>query len=234
MGGTTGETNGSLAENKAANVQTSKGVNIGELLWVKLNETSWWPAQIVDENLVSSVNKPSSKGSSSDLLVRLYGSYIYKYVDIHTSSAEFKTMIIKNNFNYHDIVKKSIEQDLPSLRSSKSRKRQQSKSKGKVVTDASQNGSDKSPVSSKKRKQEKPKTAGSHSQTPEIKTKNSKPTLDRVHHDTDPSSPNTATRRPQELSARRVKVMQSLGLVAPLGSPFPRNQVVPANPTVLN
>ncbi|MFS7949175.1 putative PWWP domain-containing protein [Helianthus anomalus] len=50
MGGTTGETNGSLAENKAeketANVQTSKGVNIGELLWVKLNETSWWPAQV--------------------------------------------------------------------------------------------------------------------------------------------------------------------------------------------
>ncbi|MFS7949173.1 hypothetical protein Hanom_Chr06g00568441 [Helianthus anomalus] len=79
-----------------------------------------------------------------------------------------------------------------------------------------------------------PRKKRKQTQTPEIKTKNSKPTLDRVHHDTDPSSPNTATRRPQELSARRVKVMQSLGLVAPLGSPFPRNQVVPANPTVLN
>ncbi|MFS7949164.1 hypothetical protein Hanom_Chr06g00568351 [Helianthus anomalus] len=65
-----------------------------------------------------------------ELIVPLYDCFYSKYVDIHTSSAEFKTMIIKNNFNYHDIVKKSIEQDLPSLRSSKSRKRQQSKSKG--------------------------------------------------------------------------------------------------------
>ncbi|KAI7744489.1 hypothetical protein M8C21_010393, partial [Ambrosia artemisiifolia] len=226
MGGLTGETNGSLVENKAeketVNVQTSKD-NIGELLWVKLNEASWWPAQIVDENLVSSVNKPS-KGLSSDVLVR-------KYVDIHSSSAEFKTMIIKNNFNYHEIVKKSLEQDLPSLSSSKSRKRQQSKSKGKVVAEASQNGSsNKSPVSSKKRKQEKTKTAESHSQTPEIKSKNPKPTPELVHHDTDPSTANTATRRPEELSARRVKVMQSLGLVAPSGSPFPRNLGILANP----
>ncbi|KAI3776658.1 hypothetical protein L1987_46445 [Smallanthus sonchifolius] len=199
---------------------------------MELNEASWWPAQVVDESLVSSANKPSSKSLSSDVLVRLYGSYVYKYVDIHTSNAEFKSILIKNNFNYHDILKKSLEQDLPSLSSSKSRKRLPSKSKGKVVTEASQNGSsDKSQakVSSKKRKQENPKTAESHSQAPEIKTKIPKPTLD-----TETSTPNTATRRPQELSARRVKVMQSLGLVAPSGSPFPRNQVISANPTVLN
>ncbi|KAI3761746.1 hypothetical protein L1987_52168 [Smallanthus sonchifolius] len=192
---------------------------------MELNEASWWPAQVVNERLVSAANKPSSKGLSSDVLVRLYGSYVYKYVDIHTSNAGFKSILIKNNFNYHDILKKSLEQDLPSLSSSKSRKRQPSKSKGKVVTEASQNGSsDKSQakVSSKKRKQENPKTAEFHSQT-----------LDQVHHDTQPSTPNAATRKPQELSARRVKVMQSLGLVAPSGSPFPRNQVISANPTVL-
>ncbi|KAK1441440.1 hypothetical protein QVD17_07329 [Tagetes erecta] len=238
MGGLTGETNGSLVENKGGkettNVQPSKEGNFGELLWVKLHEHSWWPAQIVDENLVCSANIPSSKGSSTDVLVRLYGSYIYKYVDIPSSSTEFKSVLLKNNFNYHDILKRCLEQDLASLSSSKSRKRQQSKSKGKVMTEASQNGSsDKSPVSSKKRKQEKPKTADNHPQTPDIRTKNPKPTLDRVHHNTEPCTPNTSTRQPQELSARRVKVMQSLGLVAPSGSPFPRSQVVSANPTVL-
>ncbi|XP_076922305.1 uncharacterized protein LOC143584037 isoform X2 [Bidens hawaiensis] len=219
MGGLTGE------ENKAGK---EINVQVGELLWVKLNQSSWWPAQIVDENLVSAANKPTSKASSSEVLVRLYGSYVYKYADIRSLSAEFKSMLMKNHFNYHDILKKSLEKDLPSSNSSKSRKRQQSKSKAKVVNGSS----DKAQVSSKKRKQEKPNPAESHSQTPE--TKNLKPTLDRVHHGSEPSSPNTATKRPEELSARRVKVMQSLGLVAPPGSPFPHNQVGPANPTVLN
>ncbi|KAK9070295.1 hypothetical protein SSX86_010695 [Deinandra increscens subsp. villosa] len=241
MGGLTGETNGSLVENKAGketkNVQPSKDVDYGELLWVKLHEDSWWPAQIVDENLVSSANKPSSKNLSSDVLVRLYGCYIYKYVDIHEFDAELKCILKKNNFNYHDILKKSLEKDLPSLSSSKSRKRQQAKSKGKVTSEASQNGSpDKSQtqVSSKKKKQEKPKTTESHSQTPETKTKSPKPTLDQAHHDPEPSNPNTSTKRSQELSGRRVKVMQSLGLVAPSGSPYPRNQVISANSTALN
>ncbi|KAM0039332.1 putative PWWP domain-containing protein [Helianthus debilis subsp. tardiflorus] len=130
MEGLTGKTHGSRVENRAeketVNVKTRK--NIGDLIWVKLNEASWWPAQIADENMVSSANKPSRKGLNSDVLARLYGSYIYKYVDIYRSSAEFKSMLIKNNFSYHDILKKSLEQDLPRLSSSKSRKRQQSTS----------------------------------------------------------------------------------------------------------
>ncbi|XP_021998578.1 histone-lysine N-methyltransferase NSD3 [Helianthus annuus] len=130
--GLTGKTSGSRVENRVeketVNVQTRRKVNVGDLIWVKLSEASWWPAQIADENLVSSANKPSRKGLNSVILARLYGSYIYKYVDIYRSSAEFKSMLIKNNFSYYDILKKSLEQDLPRLSSSKSTKRQQSKS----------------------------------------------------------------------------------------------------------
>ncbi|MFS7949176.1 putative PWWP domain-containing protein [Helianthus anomalus] len=128
MEGLTCKTNGSRVESRAeketVNVQTRRKVNVGDLIWVKLNEASWWPAQIADENLVSSANKPSRKGLNNVVLARLYGSYIYKYVDIYRSSAEFKSMLIKNNFSYHDILKKSLEQDLPRLSS----RRQQSKS----------------------------------------------------------------------------------------------------------
>ncbi|KAL4556478.1 hypothetical protein LXL04_039133 [Taraxacum kok-saghyz] len=217
MGGVTGETNGSLVPNKE--------VIIGDILWVKLHEASWWPAQVVDEKLVSSGNKPSSKGSNSDVLVRVYGSYIYKYVDVSRSRDEFKKILEENNYNRDDIMMKSLEKDLSALNANSSRKRQRSKSK---ASEASQNRSSKkdtsdkhkpqSKVSSKKQKQEKTKTVNRLPATPQ-----------RVQNGTQPSSsPNAATLgcEEEELSGRRVKVMQSLGLVAPLGSPFPRNRVI--------
>nr|GEV89868.1 hypothetical protein [Tanacetum cinerariifolium] len=211
MGEVAGVTNGALVENgngkDTVNGEPSKDLVFGEILWVKLHEGSWWPAQIVDENCVSSVNKPSSKQSSSDTLLRLYGSYTYKYVDVHSSRAEFKRILLEKNFHYAGIIKKSLEEDLPSF---KSRKQQQSKSKGTALTEGSQS---QTKVSGKKRK-----TAESHPQTPD-KTKN---------RDIEPSTPDTGIFSPPEVSGRRMKVMQSLGLVAPLGSPFPRS------PTVLN
>lgn len=216
MGGVTGETNGCVVENKSeketVNGQPIQEVIFGELIWVKVNETSWWPAQVVDENLVRSANKPSIKGSSSDVLVRLYGCYIYKYVDIENLNAEFKNIQIDKNFSYDDILKKSIEQDLSTSNSNRSRKRQ--KPKSKVLTEASTNRSSDKSQSKVSSKKQKPETAPG---TTQVKTKN-----------TEPSSPKIASLRPQELSARRMKVMQSLGLVAPSGSPFPRS------PPVLN
>ncbi|KAJ9545364.1 hypothetical protein OSB04_025071 [Centaurea solstitialis] len=257
MEGVTGESNGSLVENEAVDGQPTKEVIFGDMLWVKLHEASWWPAQVVDENSVSSFNKPSisSKRSSSDVLVRLYGSYTHKYVDVNGSRAEFKNILIENNFNHEAILKKSLEQELASLNSSKSRRRQ---SKGTVLTEASENGSsekdvlDKSQlfdnvcnlhsccfiffklsnswpvdvpcfrikVSSKKRKRENAKTDAS--------------TPDRVQNNSAPSTPTIIGLKAQELSGRRMKVMQSLGLVAPSGSPFPRNRVLSPNPSVSN
>nr|XP_043617854.1 uncharacterized protein LOC122589607 isoform X2 [Erigeron canadensis] len=203
MGDVTGKTNGSTVKNKAGketeNGQPNMEVIFGEMLWVKLDQGSWWPAQVVDDNSISLAYKPSSKGSKSDVLVRLYGSYTYNYVDIHGSRAEFKDILMKKNFNYESIFKETLEQDLPSLKSSRSKKRQ-SNSKG-----SQKDISDKSQVSSKKFK-----SAESEPQTPDTKANG-------VYNE--PSSANN------ESSARRLKVMQILGLVAPSGSPFPRRIV---------
>ncbi|XP_071713804.1 uncharacterized protein [Rutidosis leptorrhynchoides] len=205
MGGVTDETNDSVFEKETVNGQSSTDVVFGEILWVKLREASWWPAQIVDENSVPSASKPSSKGSSSDVLVRLYGSCIFKYVDAHGYRAEFEKIQKENNFSYNDIMKKSLEQDLPSLNSSKLKKRQQSKSKSRGSKDVSDKFQ--TTILSKKQKQAK---ADSDTQTPEM-----------VHHGTESSTPNKATSRTQELNSRRMNMMQVLGLVAPSRSPFP-------------
>lgn len=47
--------------------------------------------QVVNENSISSANKPSSKGSSSDVLVRLYGSCILWVVLLYILSSFFFT-----------------------------------------------------------------------------------------------------------------------------------------------
>lgn len=217
MGGVTGESNGSLVVNGQ---QNKESVTFGDILWVKLHEASWWPAQVVDENCVDSDNKPISKESGCDVLVRLYGSYIYKYVDVHRSRAEFKKILEENNFNHDDIMKKCLEKDLPSLNGG-AKKRQRSKPKVVEVSKKKPSKKDKSDksqskLSSKKQKQEKPKTPN------------------RVQNGIEPSTPTIATLGGQELSGRRMKVMQSLGLVAPLGSPFPRNRIISPTPTVLH
>ncbi|PWA82729.1 PWWP-like protein [Artemisia annua] len=141
MGEVAGVTNGTLVENgngkDTVNVEPSKDLVFGEILWVKLHEGSWWPAQIVDENSVSELNKPISKRSSSDTLVRLYGSYRYKYVDVHISRAEFKRILLEKKFNYAEIMKKSLEEDLPSFKSRKRQQSKNSKSKGTALTEGS-------------------------------------------------------------------------------------------------
>ncbi|WVZ20956.1 hypothetical protein V8G54_008278 [Vigna mungo] len=63
--------------------ETSEGeandsVTFGDIIFIKLRGSSWWPAQVVDENSVNKSVKPSkrSKRSPGDILVRHYGSYI--------------------------------------------------------------------------------------------------------------------------------------------------------------
>ena len=50
MGEVAGVTNGTLVENgngnDTVNGEPSKDLVFGEILWVKLHEGSWWPAQV--------------------------------------------------------------------------------------------------------------------------------------------------------------------------------------------
>ncbi|OIV97857.1 hypothetical protein TanjilG_12614 [Lupinus angustifolius] len=140
---------------------TPDSVALGDMIWIRLRHGSWWPAQVVDAKSVNKSMKPK-KRSAGDILVRLYGSYKYSYVDPIRCKSEFET-------------------DLPSKKSSRS-KGSSSESKGT------------------------PSKRKSHPKDGD---------------DLDSESPETtALVKSQELSTRRVRVMASLGLIAPTGSPF--------------
>ncbi|XP_058221271.1 PWWP domain-containing protein 4-like [Rhododendron vialii] len=112
--------NGSYADKEdgggAACNQTSKEVVLGDLIWVSLHGSSWWPAQVFDDNAVSRRNKPR-KRSTGEVLVRLYGSYKYMYVDPIKCRSEFDNILKQKNGNYSEIFEKALEQDLGRLRS---------------------------------------------------------------------------------------------------------------------
>ncbi|XP_019414438.1 PREDICTED: DNA (cytosine-5)-methyltransferase 3B-like [Lupinus angustifolius] len=159
---------------------TPDSVALGDMIWIRLRHGSWWPAQVVDAKSVNKSMKPK-KRSAGDILVRLYGSYKYSYVDPIRCKSEFETILKNNNYSYRDILQQSLEKDLPSKKSSRS-KGSSSESKGT------------------------PSKRKSHPKDGD---------------DLDSESPETtALVKSQELSTRRVRVMASLGLIAPTGSPF--------------
>ncbi|XP_057469500.1 uncharacterized protein LOC130758572 isoform X2 [Actinidia eriantha] len=144
--------------------QPSKEVILGDIIWVSLHGSSWWPAQVVDDNAVSQSKKPSNR-SASEVLVRLYGSYKYMYVDPMACRTEFENILEQNNGNCNVIFKKALDEELARFESG-----------GAEVEES----------------------------------------------------------KPQELTARRIRVMQRLGLIAPTGSPFHRNGHIPPNLSLCN
>ncbi|KAA8538175.1 hypothetical protein F0562_027783 [Nyssa sinensis] len=120
----------------AAATQLNGEVILGDLIWIRLFGTSWWPAQVVDDNTVRGSNKPSNR-SASEVLVRLYGSYKYVYVDPMKYRSEFENILKQHGGSHSEIFKKSLEQDLPDFKSVRS-KGKGSKSEEKVRVVASQ------------------------------------------------------------------------------------------------
>ncbi|KAL5558501.1 hypothetical protein UlMin_034712 [Ulmus minor] len=113
-------------EEVAAN-HLGRKVKPADLISVKIHGDSWWPAQVVDENIVSEAIKPGFK-SAGEVLVRLYGSHTCLYVDPIKCHSEFSAVLKENNNCYREIFMKTLEQDLARLKAGKS-KRQGSKSK---------------------------------------------------------------------------------------------------------
>ncbi|BAT78428.1 uncharacterized protein HKW66_Vig0101000 [Vigna angularis] len=188
--------------------ETSEGyannsVTFGDVIFIKLRRSSWWPAQVVDENSVNKSVKPSkrSKRSPTDILVRHYGSYIYSYVDPIKCRAEFKKIIEHNDGSLRKILLQTLEQDLPSTKSGRS-KRSSLKPKG----------------SSSKDSAGKKKSNGQDEEQNKIKHKKQK---DMSNDDNAGQSHETSSLgKSPELSSRRIRVMENLGLIAPAGSPF--------------
>ncbi|KAL1344702.1 hypothetical protein HN51_018563 [Arachis hypogaea] len=177
----------------ATEIATEPVVALGDLIYIPLRGASkWWPAQVTDEKSVNENLRPKKK-LLREVLVRVYGSYIYKYVDPVKSRADFENVLKKNNGDLHKILQDSLEKDLPS-----------NKPKSKESPAKNKGGS-----SSSKRK-----SAPKDEKQDEAKS--------QKQNEEDPES-TTPFRKSQELSKRRIRVMESLGLIAPPGSPFVRN-----------
>ncbi|XP_021740348.1 histone-lysine N-methyltransferase ATX1-like isoform X2 [Chenopodium quinoa] len=152
----------------------------GDVTWIKLRGTSWWPAQIMDGNAVSDNAKPR-KSKSGEVLVRLYGTYNL-YMDPVKSLLEFNNLLKRNNSTQREIFRKALDQDLSELQAGKTNTR-------RVKAKGNDSVHKETPVSYKRGFEE--------------------------HDDYTPKKPDG--------SARRLKVMQDLGLTAPSGSPFLKN-----------
>ncbi|XP_057974783.1 uncharacterized protein LOC131162381 [Malania oleifera] len=115
--------------------QSEHKVVLGDLIWVKINDSLWWPAQVVDENAVSGSNKPGNR-SVGEVLVRLYGSYKYLYADPIECRSEFENVLKKNNSCYREIFQTTLDQVIRHFKPS-TPKGQGSRSKEKASVGAS-------------------------------------------------------------------------------------------------
>ncbi|GMI82782.1 hypothetical protein HRI_001947500 [Hibiscus trionum] len=129
-------------------------VSLGDLIWVKLHGKSWWPTVVVDENSVSEISKPGNK-SRGKVLVRLYGSHEYLYVDPMKYHSEFKTILEQNNGDRYGILEKTLEQ---LRRKSIKPKGQESKATENTRADASKGKTSKQDETPKKLKRKSPST----------------------------------------------------------------------------
>ncbi|KAF3447239.1 hypothetical protein FNV43_RR12419 [Rhamnella rubrinervis] len=82
---------------------------------------------VVDEDAINGCNTPSNK-SAGEVLVRLYGSYTYLYVDPVKSLDEFDKILKQNNGSCREIFLKALEQEVPCSKGGKP-KRQKYESK---------------------------------------------------------------------------------------------------------
>ncbi|KAK1263215.1 hypothetical protein QJS04_geneDACA011971 [Acorus gramineus] len=85
-------------------------IMLGDLLWVKINDCSWWPAQIMNTDISGSDR--SNKNIEGKAMVRLYGSYHYLVVDPENCRAEFENVLKENNCSYKLILEKALEKDI--------------------------------------------------------------------------------------------------------------------------
>ncbi|KAF3339424.1 Histone-lysine N-methyltransferase ATX1 [Carex littledalei] len=106
----------------------------GDLTWVEIHNSSWWPAQVFDEGSVGA--KPRKK-SKKELLVRLYGTYEYMYVDASKSNSEFEDVLKRENKTMKEMFQEALEQDMSLMLPKGQSKLESSKTEGIDSAEAS-------------------------------------------------------------------------------------------------
>ncbi|XVF36599.1 hypothetical protein REPUB_Repub19eG0071000 [Reevesia pubescens] len=214
-------------EEESAVLKLEGEVSLGDLIWAKLNRNTWWPALVVDENSVSESFKPGNR-SKGKVLVRLYGSYDYLYADLTKYYSEFKMVLEQNNGSFRDIFDKALEKDL-SRRESKKPKGQGSKSTANTRADASKGKKKLKPNNprAEENARRKKRSGSNVEDVPRSRTSEQDETKKKLKRKSPSSNSQNSERsspgKSPKSSARRMRVMQGLGLSAPPGSPFLKN-----------
>lgn len=257
-------------------------IMLGDLIWVRPSSSSWWPAQVVDANTVSESVKPIYR-SVGEVLVRMYGSYKYLYVDPMKCRSDFEHILEQNNGSYTEIFQKALQQASARSKSGRSKGqgpkpkenggiKQQSSKKNNLANNGNSfearvssrrkramntpqkhvvNGNMHSESNGKNSKQEKvqkklnqsspsakeqakletPKKDGAQNKLKrnnprdELEAKLDTPEQNGSQKKLKPNTPSTANKPKlkSKESARRTKILQSIGLIAPPGSPFSKD-----------
>ncbi|KAK2659899.1 hypothetical protein Ddye_006432 [Dipteronia dyeriana] len=223
---------GDGGEKKVKATQLEGNVALGDLIWVKLRGGSWWPAQVFDENTLSKTSKPGYRPAQA-VLVRLYGSYECLYVDPIKCHSKFEMILCskvlkQNNGCCREIFEKSLEQELLQLKSGRPKRK----------ASASADCIHKKPKSNKPNAKEEEKsrthrkdgtqktTKPNNTSDEERSTSSCIGEEDKKNKTPKQNEGTSLSKKAQELSARRLRVMQSLGLVAPSGSPFGKGKQI--------
>ncbi|KAG9450814.1 hypothetical protein H6P81_010779 [Aristolochia fimbriata] len=82
---------------------------VGNILWVRMPDFSWWPAQVVGCNYKIG-NYKSKRRKEGEVLARLYGSSELWYVDPAKCHSDFQNALKQNNLSFREIFQKSLEQ----------------------------------------------------------------------------------------------------------------------------
>ncbi|KAL4197265.1 hypothetical protein AMTRI_Chr04g250240 [Amborella trichopoda] len=106
---------------------------LGVLMWVKIHDGLWWPAQVVDDKMVCDSNKLNDR-IEGGFLVRLYGSYDHLWVDPMIDRSEFEDIVKQNNYSEKETFRKVLELDIAETKAGDKSKRKPAQSKGKDYT----------------------------------------------------------------------------------------------------
>ncbi|KAL8162389.1 hypothetical protein V2J09_013878, partial [Rumex salicifolius] len=202
---------GSMKSPRLSNCRLDSNATLkpGDITWVKLRGYSWWPAQVVDEKSVSENCKPRRMVKRA-VLLRLYGSYEYTYhLEPVKSLMEFKNILEQQNTTSLDMFQKSIDQVM--LNSSDESDNNSDSGENKRKQRISKESSKKAEMSSP-----------SENSNKRFKCRTKQEDAEKVKCDDIPVDDITAPEKTPDYVKRRLKVMQSLGLAAPMGSPFYR------------
>ncbi|XP_068637486.1 uncharacterized protein [Aristolochia californica] len=216
----------------------------GNILWVRTTDCSWWPAQVVGYNCTN-VNNKSKWRKEGEVLARLYGSSELLYVDPAKYSSDFENALKQNNCSFQEILRKSLEQEISQKRFGLCSNRVACEFKEK---NSIEDPWDKVKDNRLKQKQEeegisqKVDSSGmlkaSNTQritkkkcniiSERVRTKSSNKFLKqnmalRNQKTDDPHFRIHSLKDSSNSRSRPKKMMQKLGLIAPLGSPFCKN-----------